>query len=162
MLTNGEIEFFISAEGRVPDAPPAKITRLGWLPLSLLVRSGHPALRKDGSDGHYPVLVAGETGQLANIPANLKSLISGPRHIIEDCDILAKLTERSNAIWISSSVAVSEELAEGRIQELMPDKEYRPLRMRIAMYSLERRLLSPGALKLKQGFQRQMRLLKHD
>ena len=158
-LTAGEIEFFISAEGRVPDAPPVRMTRLGAFPLSFLVRPGHPALAQGNRGASFPVLLAGDAGQLDFVPASLKALTSGPQHIVEDYEVLAKLTEMTDAVLVSSSFAVSEEIAAGRIREILPEGDYQPIVIKITMYSLERRSLSPGALKLKKSFQRQMRLL---
>ena len=163
-LIAGEIEFFISAEGRVPAGPPARVSRLGVFPLSFLVRPGHPALAgpapgQGGCGGPFPVLLAGDPGQFDFLPPGLKELTAGPRHIVEDYETLGKLTERSDAILIASRFAVLEEMAAGRIVELPQLREIQPISMRIVMYSLDRRSLSPAALKLKQSFQRHMHLL---
>lgn len=159
LLIAGDIDFFISAEGRVPDHPPTRIASLGSFPLSLLVRAGHPALNRTYAARPYPVLLAGDAGQFEHLPQTLRDLIAGPRHIVEDYDLLAKLTETSDAILIASSFAVQQEIAEGRIHEILPPDDYMPARIRIVMYSLERRSLPPAAQKLKHAFQRQMQLL---
>jgi DNA-binding transcriptional LysR family regulator len=158
-LITGEIEFFISAEGRVPATPPARVSRLGVFPVSFLVRPGHPALTGGKPDGPIPVLLAGDAGQLEFVPPSLRNLTSGPRHIVEDYETLAKLTERSDAILLASRFAVLDEMAAGRIVELPQPGDYQAMTMRIVMYSLARRSLSPGALKLKQSFQRHMHRL---
>ncbi|WP_159981330.1 MULTISPECIES: LysR family transcriptional regulator [unclassified Novosphingobium] len=156
MLVSGDIEFFISAQKRLPWNPPPKVTRLGTFPLSLLVRSGHPALDKRQAPAAYPVLLAGDAGQFEYLPASLRTLVSGPRHIVEDYGLLGRLTEDSDAILIASTYAVAQEINEGRIRELLPTEDYEPADIQIAMYSLERRSLSPGALKLRSDFQQQM------
>lgn len=159
MLVSGEIEFFVGAQKRLPWNPPPKVTRLGVFPLSLLVRSGHPALDQRQPLDAYPVLLAGDAGQFEYLPPSLRTLISGPRHIIEDYGLLGRLVEDSDAILIASTAAVPQEINDGRICELLPTEIYEPADIQIAMYSLERRSLSPGAIKLRYALQKQMQHL---
>jgi len=155
-LKAGEIDFFISAQGRTPFNPRVRAAPLGTFPLSCLVRAGHPALLDDKDEGPYPVLLAGEAGAFEQLSPRLQRLISGPRHIIEDYDILAKILENSDAILISSRFAVQEEMKQGLICELA-DKRHAPGMIQIMMYSLENKSLSPAAFKLKKSFQDKMR-----
>jgi len=156
LLRAGEIDFFISARGRIPFNPRVRTAPLGAFPLSFLVRAGHPALQDDQDAGPYPVLLAGEAGAINQVSPRLQQLISGPRHIVEDYDILAKLLENSNAILISSIFAVQEEMRRGLIRELV-DKDHESVSIQIMMYSLENKSLSPAALKLRRAFQDKMR-----
>jgi len=157
LLLAGDIDFFISAESRVPANPSVRTAVLGSFPLSFLVRAGHPALTASSEERPYPVLLAGDAGDFDHVSPRLRTLISGPRHIIEDYDILARLTASSDGILISSTMAVQTEFADGRISEIPPDDGYPARSMRIVMYTLERRSLSPGAVKLKGAFVEQMR-----
>lgn len=155
LLKRGDIEFFISAEGRIADEPPAKVVRLGHFPLSILVRSGHPILGDEPQPSRFPVLLAGEAGEFEHLPPDLQALVSGPRHIVEDYDLLAKLTQATDAVLVASSVALKQEIAEGSIREVHAHG-CSPPQIPIVMYSLDRRSLSPGAIKLARAFQLQM------
>lgn len=159
LLKDGEIDFFISAVSPLPAALTIRTKVLGTFPLSFLVRAGHPALSDRRDHGPYPVLLAGEANSFGDLPPRLGSLISGPRHIVEDYEILAKLLVGSDAILISSSLAAREEVAQGSIIELPYDDQRRPPMMPIVMHSLERRSLSPSALKLQAAFERELRTL---
>lgn len=59
LLVAGEIEFFVSAEGQVPDAPPVRAEILGQFPVSFIVRKRHPLLA-EGASGTFLTLVSAE------------------------------------------------------------------------------------------------------
>lgn len=159
LLKDGEIDFFISAVSPLPAALTIRTKVLGSFPLSFLVRAGHPALTTASDRGPYPVLLAGEANSFGTLPPRLGSLISGPRHIVEDYEILAKLLVGSDAILISSSLAVREEVAKGLIVELPYDDQHGAPRIPIVMHSLERRSLSTSALRLQSSFEQQLQAL---
>lgn len=152
LLAAEEIEFFICSEGLVPDAMPFRKSRLGWFPTSMLVRSGHPLLESDDPQDltGFPLLHSGFLGANRKLPRELERLTQGSVHIIESYDILARQTERSDAIWFSSAYAVIQQIADGRLRELpFPVERTRPA-FRMVMYSSERRSLSPAARNLKR------------
>jgi len=157
LLTSGDIEFFVSAEGRVPENAQTQVTRLGSFPLSLLVRSGHPALSSPAKGASFPLLLSGEAGDFASLPADLRPWVMGPRHIIEDYDLLGKITHSSDAVLVSSSIAMEAEIREGHLVELHSKTRRGAILIPIAMYHLTRRTLSPGADRLKTALIRQMR-----
>ncbi len=158
MLMADEIEFFVSAEGQLPDNPIIRSELLGYFPISLLVRSGHPLTSGSCPDQRFPVLLSSRRGLAGEMPADLRDYMSGTVHVVEDYWTLRSLLQVSDAIWLSSSYAVADELEKGMLQELQrPDEERQQGRMLI--YSLERRTPSPAALVLKDSLLRQIRRL---
>ena len=156
LLTAGEIEFFVSAEGQVPDAPPVKAEVLGYFPISFIVRRGHPILAEQAG-ATFPTLISGAGGR--PLPDDLIGLANGSPHVIEDFGTLAAITASSDAIWQSSSFAVSNEIKAGILEEIPRPRSNQPTQARIVMYTLERRTQSPGAKLLKQAFRQRIREL---
>lgn len=157
LLIDGDIEFFVAAEGQVPDAPPVREEVLGHFPVSLIVGAGHPLLSDPAYDGTFPVLVSSRAGRI--LPPDLLKLADGPPHVIEDFATLAGMTVASDAIWQSSVYAVGDELAAGVLQELPRAHGAIATDMRIILYSLERRTQSTSAKSLAQLFRQRIRLL---
>ncbi len=158
MLIAEEIEFFICTERQVPDSAPTRADPLGWFTMSLLVRPGHPLLgAKLPADRNFPLLLAERLrpDTLASLAANHS--LSGAQHLIEDYGAAARIAEQTDAIWVSSPFAGADEIRDGRLMKL-PDA-CRPGRMRMVMYSLYRRSLSPAALLMKKLYQQQIRKL---
>jgi hypothetical protein len=85
--------------------------------------------------------------------------LTGPLHLIEDYGAASRITEFTDAIWLSSIFAAMFEIRAGRLQEIAPPKGQKPFRFKMMMYSLNRRSLSPAALMLKQMVQQQFKEL---
>jgi DNA-binding transcriptional LysR family regulator len=158
LLTSGEIEFFVSAEGQVPDAPPVRALALGTFPVSYLVRKGHPLLNGLEPPQSYPLLLS--TGREVALPPELKSYVVTPPHVVEDFGALVALTSSTDAIWVSSTYAVSAELADETLVELPIAKPPGHEEYRMMMYSLDRRTQSPAARVLKDAMIRRIKVLK--
>ncbi len=159
MLIAGEIEFFICAERQVPESAPTRADPLGWFTMSLLVRPGHPLLgAKPAAASDYPLLLAERLKATTLATLGTAHPLSGPQHLIEDYSAAARITERSDAIWVASPFAAAEEISEGRLVEL-PGNGRRSNRFRMVMYSLNRRSLSPAALMLKKLYQQRIKAL---
>lgn len=156
LLISGEIEFFVSAEGQVPDSPPVRTEILGAFPISFIVRKGHPLL-SGKSTGPFPTLVASAAGK--SLPDDLLPLTSGPPHVIEDYGVLMAVTTGSDAIWHSSTFTVTNEISAGIVDEIPRAQNAFPREARVMLYSLERRTQSPGAKLLKQAFRQRIREL---
>ncbi len=159
ILQSGEIEFFVSADGQVPQSAALRGMSLGRSTLSLIVRPSHPLANRAGDAGRsYPVLVTHQLGgpmgeRFAAIPA-----LAGPQHLIEDYGAAARIAAQSQAIWVASPLAAAEEIRLGQLVEI-PLKQF-GIRMdsyRLMFYSLSQRTLSPAALALKNVFQRLLR-----
>ena len=149
LLITGEIEFFVSAEGQIPQSPPVRAESLGKFPAGLIVRAGHPLLTDSSPDDTFPILISSRSGIRAHedYPANGRL----PPHVVEDFETLATMTAGTNAIWVCSPFAVKAELRSGVLQELRQFRGKSP-EMRIVMYSLDRRTQSPAARNLKVVF----------
>ncbi len=149
------IEFFISPEGPVPASAPLTYTSLGWIPMSLLVRDGHPLLSaaRSKEDGPYPLISPGPISLNESWPRYYRAHLSGPLHVIEDYGVASRITENTDAIWLSSTYAAAAEMLAGRLREIAVPRGQRPMRFRLMLYSLDRRSLSPAALMLRSLFQ---------
>jgi DNA-binding transcriptional LysR family regulator len=162
LLVGERIEFMVSSDQQMPAQPPLKATPLGHFPTSLLVRSGHPLLSPDArpEDQAYPLIASAPFHGLDLGAGELAFLKPQPQIILEDHAALLRITETTDAVWLFSTFAVADEIAQGRILELpMPGWPSHAREFRVVMYSLERRSLSPAALRLRQLFQAQIRRL---
>jgi DNA-binding transcriptional LysR family regulator len=155
LLLGEQIEFLVCAEARMAPAAPVKATPLGMFPISRLVRAGHPLLSsEDPRDAQrFPLIVSA--------PFEVHESLAGraaPHVVLEDHGVLMRITESSDAVWLSSAFAVADEIAQGRISELpwpLGDDRQFPA----VMYSLDRRSLSPAALRLRDEFRGRIRAL---
>jgi DNA-binding transcriptional LysR family regulator len=155
LLIDETIEFFVCAEGQIPDSAPVKETLLGRFPLSLVVRAGHPVLKRSSArkSSSYPVLTGAALGSSTNLPNYMRPYVSTePTIVVDDYALLAHITERSDAVLVSSSLALASEISEGRLVEIPPPKGERQMSMEMMMYSLARRTLSPAAANLAAKF----------
>ncbi|WP_324699375.1 LysR family transcriptional regulator [Novosphingobium sp. RL4] len=159
LLFAGEIEFFVSAEGQVPEAPPVRAVTLGTFPVTLLVRPNHPLLAQKHTDVKFPVLLSNNYGESHQLPQNLPIWANDTIHLVEDYGTLIALTASTDAIWIASRYAVMDEVASGRLCELQAKDNTKRQQFRMVMYSLERRSQSPGALLFEQVFRHEIRTL---
>lgn len=160
MLTAREIEFFVSPDWNVPDALPTRVDVLGEFPLSLAVRSGHPLLATPTSGERFPVLVSAFGSRVGQLPVPLTYATPDGPHLIEDSATLNRLTQASDAIWMTSAYAIAQDLAEGTLAELPWPEGEAAGTFRVSMYSLERRSLSPSAVELRQRFRAHLRDLE--
>lgn len=152
LLIGGDIEFFVSAEGQIPDAPLVRAETLGVWPVSLIVRAGHPLLESDCPDRAFPVMISGQVGFSNAVLDHPPSNTAGQPHVIEDYATLASLTRTTDAVWISSAYSVADDLAAQTLCTLDRLDPNAPASFRMMLYSLERRSQSPGMQKLKQAF----------
>lgn len=160
LVANGKIEFSIGPDRMLDKPPHVKVTQLGSFPLSLLVRRQHPLLGGGSPEDRakYPLVVSGAIGATAVLPRHLREhLTQQPRIVVDDFDILARITEHSDAIWLSSTFAAREEIRDGRLTELPIGAGQDLGNFKIMMYSLERRSLSPVALIYRNRFQQLIR-----
>jgi DNA-binding transcriptional LysR family regulator len=157
LLVSGEIEFFVAAAGQIPDTPPVRAETLGSFPLSYIVRAGHPLLHMRGSDRRFPVLVSSRIALL--LPTDLQMHAEGLPHVIEDFDVLARLTAQTDAIWATSTHAVVGEVRSGALCELTRAKHAPQQELRMMIYSLLRRTRSTFAKSLIQVLREEINAL---
>jgi DNA-binding transcriptional LysR family regulator len=153
LLTREEIEFLVCSEQQVPETAPVEATPLGMFPISLLVRAGHPLLAGGAARDQFPLIVSAPFERHAQDAA-----VGEPHIILEDHGALMRITEASDAVWLSSSFAAADEIVQGRIREL-PSPPGRERQFPIVMCSLDRRSLSPAALRLRDQFRSRIRAL---
>lgn len=162
LLIAGDIEFFVAAEGQVPESPPVRSEILGRFPVSFIVRPGHPLLQDFGRQisggGQYPVLVSSRNGM--TLPHDLAAHANGPPHVVEDFAALAEITAATDAIWQSSAFAVAGQLDSGTLCALERAGEAFPQSLRMMLYSLDHRTQSAFTLSLVQVFRQRIRSLE--
>ncbi len=159
-LLKEELEFAVSAESDLLQAAPLQSTFLGWFPVSLIVRAGHPLLE---SRSHrkldYPVLSPGQFTTSDRWPQYFRRYLGGPLHVIEDYGVTSRMTAMTDALWLSSTYAAAVEIQAGRLAEIPVPKGQKPFRFKLMMYSPARRSLSPAALLLRESFRKQIERL---
>jgi len=163
-LLKEEIELVVTIEHEMMKSAPLKSEFLGWFPLSLIVRAGHTLLNGSQTNRqcNYPLISPGHFSSIDRWPPYLRRYLSGPLHVIEDYGVAARITELSDAIWLSSTFAAMFEIRSGRLQEIASPKRQKPFRFKMMMYSLNRRSLSPAALVLEGMFQKQLGALTQE
>jgi DNA-binding transcriptional LysR family regulator len=156
-LLKEEIELVVTIEHETMQSAPLKSEFLGWFPLSLIVRAAHPLLEGQHTDGQrkFPLLSPGHFSGINEWPASLRRYLSGPLHLIEDYGVALRITELSDAIWLSSTFAAMSEIRAGRLAEIRSPRQ-KPFQFKMMMYSLDKRSLSPGARMLAALFREQL------
>ncbi len=82
-------------------------------------------------------------------------------HIIEEYGVASRITELTDAIWLSSTFAAAFEMRAGRLTEIPIPKGQKVFRFKLMMYSFNKRSLSPAALMLKQLFEKTLQAPTH-
>jgi DNA-binding transcriptional LysR family regulator len=162
LLLNEEIEFFVCTEGALPIDAPVKSAVLGHFPLSLLVRPGHPLIdgNRDVGDRSFPVIASNYFARSAIFPEFFWNYLkSPPRVVVEDAESLCRLTETTDAIWVSSAFTATDAIDQKRLVEIAPPAGEAAGRLRTMCYSLDRRSVSPAALKLQNQMRARLQLL---
>lgn len=161
-LAMGEIEFMICSEWNsawpIPEGMPVRIESIGHLPISLIVRSGHPALT-GGEKARYPLLVSDPASISGQLTTKLKERYAASVQAIGELVALRSLVRETDAIWLTSSYAVAGDLAEGLFAQLPFPAGLTPRSFELHMYSLVRRTRSPAAAELGDVFRRRIKLL---
>lgn len=155
-LLKEDIEVLISAEHDRMKEAHLHSEFLGWFPLSLIVRAEHPLVKGLKKSNQYPLLSPGYLGSIDRWPVYWQRFLTGPIHIIDDSGVAARITETTDAIWLSSTLAAMPDLRAGRLSEIKLPKGQKSFRLKLMMYSLNRRSLSPAALMLKNMFKKQL------
>lgn len=108
----------------------------------------------------FPLIVAAQVGGLQQGLEDRRPYLPGAPHLVlDDYGALAQIAEASDAIWLSSAFAAAEPIRAGRLRVLPHPPGQEMPRFRMLLYSLERRSLSPGALRFKDQFRRRIREL---
>jgi DNA-binding transcriptional LysR family regulator len=163
LLMEEKIEFFLCAEEQIPLNMPVKGVSLGRFPLSFVVRSKHPLVKSKSpkENQQFPVISAAPLKDYKHFPAQLQPhLSSPPQLIVGDYNLLTQITEQTDAIWATSTFLIADEIRRGRLVEIQPLPNKSQRQIRIVLYCLDRRSLSPVAQRLKELFHAEIESLE--
>jgi DNA-binding transcriptional LysR family regulator len=162
-LAQGQIEFMVCSEWNsawgIPEGMPVRIESLARFPISLILRNGHPLLGAEAASKDFPLLVSSPSSVVGQLTVKVRQHFAASVQVIEDFGVLRSLVRTTNAIWLSSSYAVAEELSEGIYAELPLPAGLEPRSFELGMYSLVRRTKSPAALEIAEAFRKRIRAL---
>jgi DNA-binding transcriptional LysR family regulator len=162
-LAQGQIEFMVCSEWNsawpIPNGMPVRNEPLGSFPISLIVRQDHPLLTDSTHWKGFPLLVSDPSSITGQLTVKVRDKFAASVQIIEDFGVLRSLVRETDALWLTSSYAVAEELAEGAFAELPLPMEWDPRTFEVCMYSLVRRTKSPAAVQIAEAFRRRVKEL---
>jgi DNA-binding transcriptional LysR family regulator len=160
LLVSREIDFFVSTEGQILEDARVRIDTLGRIPMSLIVRDGHPLLEGKCGTERFPLLVGGNNGILAL--QDLAKQTHATINVVEDYETLTRLTMSTNSIWLTSSYSVCDEILRGSLKELpraMDIYRIQPATPKMIFYTLERRSQTQAVQRLKQTMRNRIKYL---
>lgn len=158
-LVVGEIEFMIcsvwNSAWPIPDEMPVRKETLGHFPISLICRSGHPLLQAE-CNRRFPLLITNQAGLHSRTTSALREQFAASVQLISDLASARSLVRDTDAVWLTSSFAVADDLLGGTLAELplpadVPDQSFE-----VCMYSLARRTKSPSAIEIENAFRRHL------
>jgi DNA-binding transcriptional LysR family regulator len=162
-LAQGQIEFMVcsgwNSAWAIPDGMPVRIEPLDHFPISLIVRNGHPLIGGKDSSRDFPLLVSDPASLAGQLTIKLRQQFAASVQAIDDFGVLRSLVRNTDAIWLSSSYAVAEELSEGIFAELPLPAGLQPRSFELSTYSLVRRTKSPAAIEIGEAFRRRIKEL---
>jgi DNA-binding transcriptional LysR family regulator len=149
LVQSEAMEFCVCGEQLSPPAA-LRSSIIGTMPLSLLVRAGHPlaGLPPVHDMTGFPVVLSGQQSDSERLPDFVHPLrLAPPSVIVDDLGVLHHLVLNTDAIWLTAAAAMAPALRSGSLVELSLPRGLE-LRFRIVMYSHQRRTLSPAARRL--------------
>lgn len=159
-LALGEIEFMICTEWNsawpIPDGMPVRKELLGGFPINLIVRAGHPLLMGEGRAGEFPLLVSDQAGFASQLTLSLRERLASSLQVISELTALRSLVQETDAIWLTSSYAVADDLAAGTLEQLPMPSDLGARPFEVFMYSLMRRTKSPSVLEIEEALRTRM------
>ena len=157
LLANGQIEFFIAADGQVESPATIAAELLGEFPVHWFVRAGHRLTQPGTRPDAEPLLMAAKGGHAMARSAGVTT--RGETHIVNDFNVLVELTMRSEGILQTSPYAVASEVRSGQLQRLALEGA---TRARIMFYRNRRRTLSQLAADLKTAVRNRIQALESE
>lgn len=160
MLAQGQIEFFICPElnsiWSIPSVMPVKVDTLGELPISLVVRKGHPLL-SDGRDyADFPLLLSSTPSPSEKLPSLLRDRMDTRIQIIEDIGIVSFLVRETDATWLTCPFLVAEQIAEGTFVEIPLPNDIQARSFELFVYTIARRSRSPASQEFLTAFSKRI------
>ena len=105
------------------------------------------------------MLVSNSSSVSGQLTIKLRQQFAASVQVIDDFSVLRSLLRTSNAIWLTSSYAVAEELSDGSFAQLPLPAGLEPRSFELHMYSLVRRTKSPAALEIAEAFRKRVKEL---
>jgi DNA-binding transcriptional LysR family regulator len=156
VLLRREIEFFVSAEHGRARSSIIHADGIANFPMAQLVRAGHPLLRmgEQSRQNEFPWMIASSDAPAPNAAdMGYPHLREAPEIVLEDLGCAARLTEKTDIIWVTSTFSATRELGDGRLRQLPFPKHVRAgASYQLMIYRLKDRTLSPVAERLCQLF----------
>lgn len=151
LLASEEIEFFVASVAMLRGwQEQAEAIPLGWVPTSLLVRTGHPLLTaehvSENDYDRYPLVSPAEVVEEGFPPGSPFS--RGYAVTTGDHETLLALAQHNDAIWLSSRIAVEAEIHAGLLTELALPARQSFGSFELMAFTLKRRTLSPLAQRI--------------
>lgn len=164
-LAMGEIEFMIcsgwNSAWPIPEGMPVRRESLGHFPISLIGRKGHPLLGERESQKDFPLLISNHIGFSSQNTMAVRERYATSLQVISDLSAARALVRDTDAIWLTSSFVVADDLVEGTLVELPLPTEIEDRSFEIFMYSLVRRTKAPSVIEIEDLFRSQIRKLTH-
>jgi DNA-binding transcriptional LysR family regulator len=160
-LAQGQIEFMVCSEWSsawpIPDGLPVRVESLGQFPINLIVRHDHPLLTGGAVRRDFPLLVSNPASVTGRLTIKVREHYATSVQVIDDFGVLRSLLKTTNAIWLSSSYAVADDLADGTFALLGLPADMEPHSFELYMYSLVRRTKSPAAVEIGDAFRKRIK-----
>ncbi|MFA7602074.1 MAG: LysR family transcriptional regulator [Novosphingobium sp.] len=155
-LALGDIEFMICSEWTsawpIPEGMPVRIESLGHFPINLIVRKDHPLLSGVDCARGFPLLVSNPASFSSQLLTELRERMASSIQVIEELAALRALVRQTEAIWLTSSYLVIDELFDGIFGQVPLPDHAGPRSFEVFMYSLVRRTKSPPANEIEEAF----------
>ncbi|MEW9856423.1 LysR family transcriptional regulator [Novosphingobium sp. M1R2S20] len=159
-LAMGEIEFMVCAEWSsvwpIPASMPVKRESLGHFPVSLIVRQDHPLLREGSGRRDFPLLVSNKTEVSSQTAATVRARLAASMQFIGDLAAARSLVKETDAIWLTCSYVVAEDIVNGVLAQLPLPEELEERATEVFRYSLVRRTLSPTVVEIEGAFRKRI------
>lgn len=145
MLIAEEIEFLICSKNQISPSANVSFMSFGSYSACFLVRAGHPLLSDASLDvSAFPIVAAGPLDGSDDLFKGLLDFFRyRPQMTVESAEALARLTENSDAVWMSSTFAAADEIARGTLVPLtrpMADADHP---VELGLFRLRHRSISP-------------------
>lgn len=156
MLLDDEIEFLVCARNQMPSSANVSFRSFGSYSAVFLVRSGHPLLNDPKGDvSAFPIVAAGPLAGKDDLYREFLEFYKyKPTMTVESMDVLAQMTETSDAIWMSSTFAAAGELSRGTLVPLERAELPRDHPIEVGTFSLRSKALSLASRDIAQRLQK--------
>ncbi|MEH6695266.1 MAG: LysR family transcriptional regulator [Hyphomonas sp.] len=159
-LTNATYDFLLCPPLGLPALHDFDIQPVGSIPFDLIVRAGHPLagvkLLTMEDIRSFPIIGAhtSPAGRQAEFAPGTSFFGLGPLSLsCDNYDVLARVTEDSDSVWLASRLAAKEQIASGQLI-IVPNTDIGfPNIVELAIVTLKSVSLSPATLEVMNDVQ---------